>query len=95
VATVRIGIELAALVAGVLLGGTAGLGTLLWALGIGPAVGAWFRPPAREDRTGACGRRAWRHGQPVAPRREKGHAAGRYTPLVNTIGSGNWCAAGG
>jgi uncharacterized membrane protein YczE len=43
VAAVRTGIELTALVVGVLLGGTAGLGTLLWALGIGPAVGAWFR----------------------------------------------------
>jgi uncharacterized membrane protein YczE len=43
VAAVRTGIELTALVVGVLLGGTAGLGTLLWALGIGPAVGVWFR----------------------------------------------------
>lgn len=51
VAVVRTGIEITVLALGVLLGGTAGLGTLLWALGIGPAVAAWFRilgvaPPA-------------------------------------------------
>lgn len=51
VALVRTGIEVAVLALGVWLGGTAGLGTLLWALSIGPAVGVWFRvlgiaPPA-------------------------------------------------
>jgi uncharacterized protein len=43
VMVVRTGIEVTVLVLGIVLGGTAGLGTLLWALGIGPAVGAWFR----------------------------------------------------
>lgn len=43
VAVVRTGMEVTVLALGVLLGGTAGLGTLLWALGIGPSVGLWFR----------------------------------------------------
>jgi uncharacterized membrane protein YczE len=43
VALVRGALELVVLVAGYLLGGTAGLGTLVFALGIGPAVGLAFR----------------------------------------------------
>ncbi len=43
VSVVRGAIELAALGIGFLLGGTAGLGTLIFALGIGPAVGLAFR----------------------------------------------------
>jgi uncharacterized membrane protein YczE len=43
IAPVRTGIEVTVLVLGVLLGGTAGLGTLIFALGVGPAVAAWFR----------------------------------------------------
>ncbi len=38
IAPVRAGIELTALTGGVLLGGTAGVGTLAFALGVGPAV---------------------------------------------------------
>ncbi len=38
IAAVRAGIELSALTAGVLLGGTAGVGTLAFAVGVGPAV---------------------------------------------------------
>ena len=43
VTLVRGALELAVLVAGYLLGGTAGLGTVIFALGIGPAVGLAFR----------------------------------------------------
>ena len=43
VAAVRAAIELTVLAIGFLLGGTAGLGTLVFALGIGPAVGLAFR----------------------------------------------------
>lgn len=43
VPVIRAAIELAALAAGFLLGGTAGIGTLVFALGIGPAVGVAFR----------------------------------------------------
>jgi uncharacterized membrane protein YczE len=43
VGIVRGAIELAALAIGFLLGGTAGLGTILFALGAGPAVGLAFR----------------------------------------------------
>lgn len=43
VGVIRAAIELAALTVGFLLGGTAGLGTLVFALGIGPAVGLAFR----------------------------------------------------
>lgn len=43
----RTAIELAVLVAGFLLGGTLGLGTVVFALGIGPAVEASFRLLAR------------------------------------------------
>ena len=43
VGLVRTGIELTALLAGWLLGGTAGVGTAIFALGIGPAVEAAFR----------------------------------------------------
>ena len=43
VATVRAAIELTVLAAGALLGGTVGVGTLVFALGIGPAVGLAFR----------------------------------------------------
>jgi len=43
VAVVRAAIELTVLAIGFLLGGTAGLGTLVFALGIGPAVSLAFR----------------------------------------------------
>ena len=43
VALVRAALELAVLVAGYLLGGTVGLGTVIFAFGIGPAVGLAFR----------------------------------------------------
>jgi uncharacterized membrane protein YczE len=43
VGLVRAGIELTALLAGWLLGGTAGVGTAVFALGIGPAVETAFR----------------------------------------------------
>jgi uncharacterized membrane protein YczE len=43
VALARTGIEVAALVAGALLGGTVGVGTILYAFGIGPLV-AYFLP---------------------------------------------------
>jgi uncharacterized membrane protein YczE len=43
VAVIRASIEVTALCVGFLLGGTAGLGTLVFALGIGPAVGVAFR----------------------------------------------------
>lgn len=49
VAPVRIGIEVAALSVGFLLGGTVGIGTLAFALGVGPVV-AWWLP--RLDRRG-------------------------------------------
>lgn len=43
VAAARAALELSVLVAGFLLGGTAGLGTLVFAFGAGPAVGLSFR----------------------------------------------------
>lgn len=43
VAPVRVGIEVAALSVGFLLGGTVGIGTLAFALGVGPVV-AWWLP---------------------------------------------------
>ncbi len=43
VSIVRSAIELCALIVGYFLGGTAGLGTLLFALGVGPAVGMALR----------------------------------------------------
>jgi len=43
IAPVRAGIELSALTAGVVLGGTAGVGTLAFALGVGPAVALGLR----------------------------------------------------
>lgn len=43
VAVVRTGMEVTAVTLGVLLGGAAGLGTLLFALSIGPIVAYWFR----------------------------------------------------
>lgn len=43
IAPVRAGIELSALTAGFLLGGTAGVGTLAFALGVGPAVALGLR----------------------------------------------------
>jgi uncharacterized membrane protein YczE len=43
VAVVRTGIEVTVLILGVLCGGAAGLGTLLFAFGIGPTVAFWFR----------------------------------------------------
>jgi len=56
---VRAGIELSALAVGFSLGGTVGIGTLAFALGIGPAV-AWMlrrrrvlSPPARSDARGS------------------------------------------
>jgi uncharacterized membrane protein YczE len=39
----RLGIELMALVVGILLSGPVGLGTVLWALAIGPSAGVGFR----------------------------------------------------
>lgn len=43
VGVIRASLELLALTIGFLLGGTAGIGTLIFALGIGPAVGLAFR----------------------------------------------------
>jgi uncharacterized membrane protein YczE len=43
----RTGLELAALLLGWVLGGTVGIGTLVFALGIGPAVELSFRVLAR------------------------------------------------
>lgn len=43
IAPVRTGIEVTVLALGVVLGGTAGIGTLVYALGIGPVVAFWFR----------------------------------------------------
>jgi uncharacterized membrane protein YczE len=43
IAPVRAGIEITALTAGVILGGTAGVGTLAFALGVGPAVALGLR----------------------------------------------------
>ena len=43
VAVVRAGIELTVIATGLLLGGTVGVGTLIFALGIGPAIEASFR----------------------------------------------------
>ena len=42
IALVRVGIELAALIAGVILGGKVGIGTLVFAIGVGPIVEASF-----------------------------------------------------
>lgn len=42
VGRVRIGIEVAALLVGVLLGGTAGIGTVAFAFGVGPLVARWL-----------------------------------------------------
>ncbi|MEI8332857.1 MAG: hypothetical protein WCH74_03225 [Chloroflexota bacterium] len=47
----RTAIELAVLVAGFLLGGTVGLGTIVFALGIGPLVQVFLRILGRGDRT--------------------------------------------
>ncbi|MEN5060742.1 hypothetical protein [Luteimonas sp. TWI1416] len=44
--SVRTGIELSALVIGMLLGGTAGLGTLVFAFGVGPLTQRFLRPLA-------------------------------------------------
>lgn len=44
VGTVRLGLELTVLAAGWLLGGTVGVGTVVFAIGIGPLV-QWFLPP--------------------------------------------------
>jgi uncharacterized membrane protein YczE len=43
IALVRAGLEISALVAGIALGGTFGVGTVLFALGVGPCVEASFR----------------------------------------------------
>ncbi len=48
----RTAIELAVLVAGFLLGGTIGIGTLLFAFGIGPVVQGFLRVFDREGRVG-------------------------------------------
>ena len=61
VSIVRAGIELVVLSIGFLLGGTAGVGTLIFALGIGPAVGVAFR---------VCGVRVGGRGIDPAPDRE-------------------------
>lgn len=53
VGLVRTGIEVLVLLVGILLGGTAGLGTLLFALGIGPVVQLsfrWFGIPSPQAR---------------------------------------------
>lgn len=42
IVSVRTGLELSALAAGWLLGGTVGVGTVLFALGVGPALGLWL-----------------------------------------------------
>ncbi len=58
VGPVRSGIELSAMAVGFLLGGTVGVGTLVFALGVGPNVAWWLprltvdqpaRPPARAN----------------------------------------------
>ncbi|MCC7371514.1 MAG: membrane protein [Chloroflexi bacterium] len=51
---VRIGIEVGATVGGLLLGAPLGIGTILFALGLGPSVGFWFKvlgvkPPAKRQ----------------------------------------------
>jgi len=51
-APVRIAIEVGAALGGLLLGAPLGIGTVLFAIGLGPSVGFWFRmlgvkPPAR------------------------------------------------
>jgi len=51
IATARTGIEVLALAVGFALGGTAGLGTLVFALGIGPAVEGSFWLLARTPLT--------------------------------------------
>ncbi len=53
ISLVRLGIELAVLAAGWALGGTVGLGTIAFALLIGPAVGAGLTLVGRSDRAGA------------------------------------------
>ncbi|MFI5254788.1 MAG: hypothetical protein ACHQ15_04960, partial [Candidatus Limnocylindrales bacterium] len=50
IARARTGLEVSALVAGWLLGGTVGIGTLLFAFGIGPIVEAALRVFDREGR---------------------------------------------
>jgi uncharacterized membrane protein YczE len=52
----RTGIEIIVLVAGFLLGGTVGLGTVLFAFGIGPVVQAFLRLFDREGRVVRSGR---------------------------------------
>jgi uncharacterized membrane protein YczE len=49
-AATRIGLELSALAAGFVLGGTVGIGTVAFALGIGPAIQATLRVVDREGR---------------------------------------------
>ena len=51
--TMRAGIEVGAALGGLLLGAPLGVGTILFAVGLGPSVGYWFallgvRPPARQ-----------------------------------------------
>lgn len=63
IAPVRAGIELTALTVGVILGGTAGVGTLAFALGVGPAVALGLRllpegPGSSARRTGDTGETA-------------------------------------
>ncbi len=52
----RTSIELAVLVVGFLLGGTVGIGTLLFAFGIGPVVQAFLRVFDPEGRVGGLRR---------------------------------------
>lgn len=56
IAVVRTGIELTVLALGILLGGTIGLGTVLFALGVGPVVG-WSLPRLTMPPTAATLRR--------------------------------------
>lgn len=58
--TIRAGIEVGAALGGFLLGAPLGFGTILFAVGLGPSVGYWFkllgvRPPARPAVTRATG----------------------------------------
>jgi uncharacterized membrane protein YczE len=57
-APVRIAIEVGAALGGLLLGAPLGIGTVLFAVGLGPSVGFWFKmlgvkPPARRPARGA------------------------------------------
>lgn len=73
---VRSGIEVAVLGAGWLLGGTVGLGTVVYALGVGPLV-QWF---ARSPRLAPPGR--WPGHRPVGTARVGGGAASAAPQLA-------------